>query len=115
MSATDQDSEFRIDFTGDGRASLTGLMTFESVPALFRDLERQEASGAAVESFDLAGLTAADSAGLALMLEWQARARAAGRGLAVRNAPSGLLRLARLCEAVDLLNLSGRDGDGGGE
>jgi ABC-type transporter Mla MlaB component len=43
-----------------------------------------------------------------LLLEWQSRAHARGGQLVLDNAPAGLLRLARLCEADDLLNLSGR-------
>jgi phospholipid transport system transporter-binding protein len=72
-------------------------------------MEKSVPASPPVEQIDLAGVTTIDSAGLALLLEWQSRAHAAGRELTVRNAPDGLLRLARLCEAVDLLNLSGRE------
>jgi len=109
---SDADREGGIDFTQDGSANFHGPLTFETVPALFRDLEERVQREAAVERIDLAGVTAADSAGLALLLEWQARARANGSSLAVRNAPGALLRLARLCEADELLNLSGRDAAG---
>jgi len=101
-----------VEFAQDGSARLHGPLTFETVPGLFRDLEERVKREAAVECIDLAEVTAADSAALALLLEWQARARANGRKLTVRNAPGGLLRLARLCEAVDLLNLTGREAAG---
>ena len=61
-----------------------------------------------IEQVDLSGVPLADSAGLALMLEWQARQRKRGRELTIINAPDDLMRLAKLSEADDLLNLSGR-------
>jgi phospholipid transport system transporter-binding protein len=109
---SDAERESGIEFAQDGCARFHGPLTFETVPALFRGLEEQVQREAAVERIDLAGVTAVDSAGLALLLEWQARARANGRSLAVRNVPGALLRLARLCEADELLNLSGRDAAG---
>lgn len=105
----DTHREGGVEFAQDGSARFRGPLTFETVPGLFRDLEEQVKRESAVECIDLAEVTAADSAALALLLEWQARVRANGRSLAVRNAPGSLLRLARLCEAVDLLDLTGRD------
>lgn len=107
-SGGETDPDCRLETAGDGRASLAGPLTFETVPRLFRQMAGILPGDAQVEEIDLAGVTAIDSAGLALLLEWQSQARAGGRRLAVCNAPDGLLRLARLCEAVDLLNISGR-------
>ena len=109
----DSNREGGIEFAQDGSARFQGPLTFETVPELFRDLEERVKREAAVECIDLAKVTAADSAALALLLEWQARASANGRQLTVRNAPGGLLRLARLCEAVELLNLTGREAGSG--
>jgi len=92
----------------DGRASLTGPLTFETVARLFHALEQGSSGASQIGQIDLAGVGAIDSAGLALLLEWQSRARSRGDQLELHSAPEGLLRLARLCEAVDLLNLSGR-------
>lgn len=114
MGTRVQAGDSRIEFH-DGRAAISGPLSFESVPGLFRSLEQRAAGETPVRTIDLDGVTAADSAGLALLLEWQARARSDGRELAVCNAPDSLLSLARLCEAVDLLDLSGRDGDGAEE
>lgn len=105
----DASREGGIEFTQDGGARFRGPLTFETVPELFRDLEERVKQEAPVECIDLAEVTVADSAALAMLLEWQARARASGRTLAVRNAPGSLLRLAKLCEAMDLLNLTGRE------
>jgi len=98
----------RLETSADGRASLIGPLTFETVARLFRALEQAPPGSAPIMQIDLAGVSAIDSAGLALLLEWQSRARSRGGQFELHNAPEGLLRLARLCEAVDLLNLSGR-------
>jgi phospholipid transport system transporter-binding protein len=97
-----------LEVAPDGRASLTGPLTFETVARLFRTLEKGPPGAAQIGQVDLAGVSAIDSAGLALLLEWQSRAQSLGGRLAVHNAPENLLRLARLCEAVDLLDISGR-------
>jgi phospholipid transport system transporter-binding protein len=101
------DRHCKLDAGGDGTARLNGALTFATVSALFRQIERGLPDGESIERIDLAGVTAVDSAGLALLLEWQARMR--GRELVMQNAPHALLRLAHLCEADDLLRLSGRE------
>ena len=113
-SGADGHQDCRLETAGDGRAILAGPLTFETVARLFRALEKSAPGEPPPEQIDLAGVTTIDSAGLALLLEWQSRARTAGRELTVRNAPGGLLRLARLCEATDLLNISGREGEQAG-
>jgi len=89
-------------------ARLSGPLTFASVPYVFETVEQRLKGGATIMQIDLAGVGSVDSAGLALLLEWQSRQRKSGHTLAVHNAPDSLLRLARLAEADDLLNLSGR-------
>lgn len=87
---------------------LEGDVTFESVPRLYREMERLLPQTGPVRRVDLAEVGQVDSAGLALLLEWQSRQRARGAELRMSGAPDNLLRLARLCEAVDLLGLSAR-------
>ena len=99
-----------LETAADGAVRLRGALSFESVPGLYREMERRLPAAGPVRVIDLAGVTTADSAGLALLLEWQSRQRRRGRELTMRNAPSNLLRLAGLCEAVELLNLAGRSG-----
>lgn len=113
MGTTIQAGDSRIDFREDGQAEIAGPLTFESVPGLFHTLERRAPGDAPVRAIDLAGVSAVDSAGLALLLEWQARAQAAGGEVSVHNAPESLLSLARLSEALDLLGLSGREPERG--
>ena len=92
----------------EGVARLEGELTFESSPALYHAMEEHMEAGRPFERVDLSGVTSADSAGLALLLEWQASRRAGGSTLSMTGAPESLLQLARLSEAVDLLRLTGR-------
>ena len=52
---------------------------------------------------DLAGVTASDSSGLALVIEWLSVAKAAGKELRYENIPTQLQQLARLSEVEELL------------
>jgi phospholipid transport system transporter-binding protein len=98
-----------LEWTADGGARLTGRLTFGTCAALFAALERHGASTPVDGPVDLAAVEQVDSAGLALLLEWQARQKSAGRRLALVNAPGSLLRLAQLADATELMNLSGRE------
>ena len=91
-----------------GCASLKGALTFESTPVLYRKAEKLFMGPSPVSSIDLSGVTAVDSAGLALLLEWQSAQRPASRSLQIINSPSSLMSLARLSDAIDLLDMSGR-------
>ena len=91
-----------------GCANFTGALTFKSTPGLYRETEKLFHTSAPVSSIDLSGVTTVDSAGLALLLEWQATQRTDSRGLQIINAPSALMSLALLSDAVELLNISGR-------
>ena len=84
-------------------------MNFASTPGLYRELENKFADSGSILNIDLAGINHADSSGLALLLEWQAMARNLDYTLHITNAPSSLLRLAKLCEADKLLNISARE------
>jgi len=97
-----------IEVGKDGSASVTGELTFESAAALFSQTETLFRGPKPVTLIDLAAVTTADSAGLALLLEWQAQQRSASLPLEIRNAPPGLISLARLCEADDVMSVSGR-------
>jgi len=92
-----------------GCAILTGVLTFKSAPGLYRETEKLFQTSAPVSSIDLSGVTSVDSAGLALLLEWKATQDPLSRNLNFINAPSALMSLVQLCDAVELLNISGRN------
>lgn len=97
-----------IQHGSEGAVLLSGPLTFETVPAIHRAAASSLPGSGQAATIDLAGVTSADSAGLALLLEWQARSTATQSRLRIINAPDGLLSLARLAESVELLQLSGR-------
>lgn len=85
-----------------GRAAVSGVLDFDSVgPLLAAGSTAIGAGEAAV--IDLAGVSEADSAGLALLIEWLSVARGADRKLRYENLPQQLQQLARLSEVEELL------------
>jgi phospholipid transport system transporter-binding protein len=84
------------------RARVIGSLHFTTVSALLpMGVEAIKGGRAAV--IDLAGVTASDSSGLALLIEWLSEAKAATRALRYENIPSQLQQLARLSEVEELL------------
>jgi phospholipid transport system transporter-binding protein len=84
---------------------MTGDLTLATVAKLFHELTPQVTGPDRCEAIDLGETGRIDSAGLALLLEWQALAHAAGFALRLENIPDDILRLARLCEAAQPLGL----------
>jgi phospholipid transport system transporter-binding protein len=76
-------------------------LTFQSARAALAQGCAAIAAGETV--FDLGGVKAADSSGVALMLAWQRKARAAGQRLIFINMPANLDTLANLYGVDTLL------------
>ena len=95
-----QDASFEM--LDGGRARVIGALHFITVSALLTAGVAAINDGRATV-IDLAGVTASDSAGLALLIEWLSVAKAAGRTLRFENIPSQLQQLARLSEVEELL------------
>jgi phospholipid transport system transporter-binding protein len=95
-----QDASFDV-LEGD-RSRVSGSLHFTTVTALLLlGTDAIDRGRAAV--IDLAGVTASDSAGLALLIEWLSVAKGASRNLRYENIPSQLQQLARLSEVEELL------------
>jgi phospholipid transport system transporter-binding protein len=88
---------------GEGRYCLGGDMTIASVPALRSAGLQAFSHGSGAVEVDLSGVERADSGGLALLIDWLAWARAAGRTIRFSALPAALLALARLSNVEDLL------------
>jgi phospholipid transport system transporter-binding protein len=88
-----------------GALVLSGPLTFATVGDHFRDSREWFSGPEPVAAVELGGVDSVDSAGLALLLEWQAQAVKRGARLAYQGAPAELLRLAALAEASELLGL----------
>ena len=92
-----------INDDGNGRYRLGGTITMASVSRL-RTLGLQAfARGSGAVELDLSGVARADSSSLALLIDWLAWARAAGRTMKFIGLPASLLALARLSDVEDLL------------
>ena len=99
------DSALRIE-RGDGAIRVAGRLGFsEASAALARSGELIVANASDV-AVDVSGLEAVDSATLAVLLAWAARARVRGTALRFTKVPAGLRALAHLCDAEDLLGIA---------
>ena len=96
--------EFRLAALADDRLGASGPLTFATARAARLAGLEVLRSGAQPLQIDCAGLTAADSAGLAVLLDWLAAAKLAGRQLQLRALPDGLLALGRISEVEQLLS-----------
>jgi phospholipid transport system transporter-binding protein len=59
--------------------------------------------GTSALTIDCRGVTAADSAGLTVLIDWLAASRAAKRSLRFAHVPQGLTALAKISEVSELL------------
>jgi phospholipid transport system transporter-binding protein len=102
-------SKARLTPLGEGRYSLEGVLDFATVTRVAVSgtaLLRRDAS----VDIDLAGVTSANSAGLALLLEWLDVARARGARLTYRNLPDSLVRIAAVSNLASILPVAFADG-----
>jgi phospholipid transport system transporter-binding protein len=85
--------------TAPGRFQVRGELTLATARRALDAGRRamRNANGAAVE-VDCSQITASDSAGLAVLLEWLAAARQAGHELSFVNVPAQLCAVARISE-----------------
>ena len=77
-------------------------MTFATARQLLAD-SKALFQGVEAVTVNLANVEHADSAGLALLLEWIARVNQAGEKISIEGMPESLLAIARLCRVADTL------------
>jgi phospholipid transport system transporter-binding protein len=87
---------------GHTRFGVEGVLDFESVAPLVAESRRLFVGKKRLE-VDLRGVRAANSAGLALLLEWLDLARRNGVSLRFQNLPESLARLAALTNLTGML------------
>ena len=83
--------------------TVEGELTFASVPEVQEDTPLRFSSPP--RTLDLAGVERMDSAGIALIIEWARRARAAGADMRLVNVPAGMVSLAKTTGLDRLLNI----------
>ena len=94
--------DFKIKDLGEGRFSLSGRMTFETAEKILRASEEPFEEHSQIE-VDLSGVTASDSAGLALLLEWVTWANHSVREIRFKDMPEKVIAIARTTEVEALL------------
>ncbi len=102
----------RFEPAATGGYQVSGPLDFETVHEIWAS-SRAALAAAPDLHIDLGGVTHIDSAGLALVLEWSALARAAGRKLELLRAPAKLFDLARISEVESFLEAGSATGDSG--
>lgn len=95
-------SEFDLQDQGEGRFSLSGDMSFETANQILKSSEPLFRQHVTLE-VDLSGVGKADSAGLALILEWKAQAGQRGAAIQFVEVPKSLLAIAKTSEVSDLI------------
>jgi len=95
-------SEFDLRDVGDGRFELSGDMSFATAAEILRASERSFGHFKKLE-LDLSQVEKADSAGLALLLEWKARARQRTAQIDFVGIPDSLLAIAKTTEVSELI------------
>ncbi|MEW8429980.1 MAG: STAS domain-containing protein [gamma proteobacterium symbiont of Ctena orbiculata] len=95
ITKVERDGAFRFHVQGD--------MTFSSVKDL---LQRSTELFSSVDELevDLSQVDHADSAGLALVLEWMAQAGERNAKIVFTGNPESMISIARLCQAESLLD-----------
>jgi phospholipid transport system transporter-binding protein len=96
-------ADFDFQALGDGRFSISGAMTFGTVTAIL-ECSKELFDDLPVLEVDLSGVSEADSAGLALLLEWINWARAYEREIRYTGIPAQTLAIARISEVEELLH-----------
>ena len=92
---------------GDGRFQVSGELSFDTVTALLAE-SRTTLFSSPVESLqvELGEVSRADSAGLALLVEWMRMAAARSTSIRFSHLPPQLLAIARAGELDGLLPLA---------
>jgi phospholipid transport system transporter-binding protein len=95
--------EFSLATAGEGRLAAHGALTFATARQARQLGVRAIAAGGGALEIDCGAVTVADSAGLAVLLDWLAVARAQRRSLRLVRLPEGLAALARISDVDQLL------------
>jgi phospholipid transport system transporter-binding protein len=104
MSAAAPPAAFRLEGAGEGRLAAHGALTFASARAArLLGLAALGDGGRGALEIDCQGVESADSAGLAVLIDWLGAARGAGRSLRYRGLPADLTALARISQVEEVL------------
>jgi phospholipid transport system transporter-binding protein len=94
--------DFRIEAAGAGRLIASGELDFDTAASALEAGLRLLRPGERC-TIDLGGITAGDSAGLAVLVEWISAGRASGATIAYERVPAQILAIARISDLEGLL------------
>ena len=94
--------DFELSDLGEGRFSLSGEMSFETAERILLASEEPFEQHTRIE-VDLSGVELADSAGLALLLEWITWANHTVREIRFQSMPERVMAIAKTTEVDHLL------------
>lgn len=86
----------------DQRCCVGGVLDFDTARSAWDRLRPLIDQQQSLE-IDLAGVTSANSAGLALLIECQATAKSQNHSIRFSHIPDGLMQLAHVCEVDGLI------------
>ena len=95
-------SDFDLRDLGEGRFELSGDMSFETADQILKSSESSFGQYQVLE-VDLTKVGKADSAGLALLLEWKAQANQRAGEISFVGIPDSLVAIAVTTEVSDLI------------
>lgn len=95
-------SNFELKQAGEGAFELIGEMSFDTAAEILESSERSFAQYADAQ-VSLSQVSKADSAGLALLLEWKAQAKQRNAIIRFVAVPDSLLAIAKTTEVSDLI------------
>lgn len=97
----------RIEDLGEGKFAIHGDLSFRTVASILAVSKTLFASHDRIH-VDMAAVRTADSAGLALLLEWLSWARACERRIEYENIPQPIVAIARISDVAELIGAGGR-------
>lgn len=92
---------------GEGRFAVRGDLSFQTVVGALEESRELFSSYATLE-IDLGEVRRADSAGLALLLEWVNWARNSAREIRFHRVPAQIISIAQISEVEDMLDRAER-------
>lgn len=95
-------ADFAITRAGNDRLAASGDLGFATAARALRE-GAMLITGHGDQVVDLGGITSGDSAGLAVLVEWVALARASGAQVRYENVPAQMLAIARISSLEELL------------
>lgn len=98
-------SEARLQAADDGVFTVSGDLTFQTVPRLHGEGGSHLAAGG-MRALDLSGVVHTDSAGVALLVDWLRQARRAGGDLRFLHVPEQMRSIVRVSGLERILPFS---------